>query len=152
MLKLHNARFAVSVVLQVELHVDELLISAYTRIEAFRVSPVFNKAQFFIKRNRACIIRDNVELQLSIYPASLAHSMHASVSARPKPSPQNSLAMPIPNSALCFVLYLFPTASIPAVPAILPSTTAMISISLLLSVFALRNAPSCSTVKLFSSG
>ena len=31
--------------------------------------------------------------------------MHASVSARPKPSPQNSLAMPIPNSALCFVLY-----------------------------------------------
>lgn len=46
MLKLHNARFAVSVVLQVELHVDELLISAYTRIEAFRVSPVFNEAHF----------------------------------------------------------------------------------------------------------
>lgn len=66
MLKLHNARFAVSVVLQVELHVDELLISAYTRIEAFRVSPVFNEAHFFIKRNRACVIRDNVELQLSI--------------------------------------------------------------------------------------
>lgn len=66
MLKLHNARFAVSVVLQVELHVDELLISAYTRIEAFRVSPVFNEAHFFIMRNRACVIRDNVELQLSI--------------------------------------------------------------------------------------
>ena len=66
MLKLHNARFAVSVVLQVELHVDELLISAYTRIEAFRVSPVFNEAHFFIKRNRAYVIRDNVELQLSI--------------------------------------------------------------------------------------
>lgn len=46
MLKLHNARFAVSVVLQVEFHVDELLISAYTRIEAFRVSPVFNEAHF----------------------------------------------------------------------------------------------------------
>lgn len=46
MLKLHNARFVVSVVLQVEFHVDELLISAYTRIEAFRVSPVFNKTYF----------------------------------------------------------------------------------------------------------
>ena len=59
MLKLHNARFAVFVVLQVEFHVDELLISAYTRIEAFRVSPVFNKAHFFIKRNRACVIRND---------------------------------------------------------------------------------------------
>ena len=66
MLKLHNARFAVSVVLQVELHVDELLISAYTRIEALRVSSVFNKTYFFVKRNRACVIRDNIELQLSV--------------------------------------------------------------------------------------
>ena len=66
MLKLHNARFTVFVVLQVEFHVDKLLISAYTRIEAFRVSPVFNKAHFFIKRNRACVIRNDVELQLSI--------------------------------------------------------------------------------------
>lgn len=46
MLKLHNARFVVSVVLQVKFHVDELLIPAYTRIEAFRVSPVFNKTYF----------------------------------------------------------------------------------------------------------
>ncbi len=62
----HNARFVVSVVLQVKFHVDELLIPAYTRIEAFRVSPVFNKTYFFVKRNCACVIRDNVELQLSI--------------------------------------------------------------------------------------
>ena len=49
MLKLHNARFAVFVVLQVEFHVDKLLISAYTRIEALRVSSVFNKTNFFVK-------------------------------------------------------------------------------------------------------
>ncbi len=49
MLKLHNARFAVSVVLQVEFHVDKLLISTYTRIEAFRVSSVFNKTRLFIE-------------------------------------------------------------------------------------------------------
>ena len=49
MLKLHNARFTVFVVLQVEFHVDKLLISSYTRIEALRVSSVFNKTNFFVK-------------------------------------------------------------------------------------------------------
>lgn len=46
---LRNGRYAVFVVLQVELHVDELLISTYPRIEAFRVSPVFNKTNLFVK-------------------------------------------------------------------------------------------------------
>ena len=79
-------------------------------------------------------------------------SMQAFSNALPIPSPQYSLATLMPNSARCRTLYFAPTASIPAVPAITPSTSAMISASFPLSDFFLKSAPSSEASKLFSSG
>ena len=148
----HNTRFAVSVVLQVELHVDELLISAYTRIEAFRVSSVFNEAHFFYKaKSRLRYQRQRRApaeyIRLLWHILCMPRSAHALCRAPRIPWRclfQTPLCV---LSCICFRERRFRRFL-----AILPSTTAMISISLLLSVFALRNAPSCSTVKLFSSG
>lgn len=68
------------------------------------------------------------------YSACFAHSMHVSVRAFPMPRPQWAFSMAMPKSARWRIFSLSSIGSMPAVPAILPSTNAAISMAFLLSL------------------
>ena len=97
-------------------------------------------------RTRAFLFSATASSSSWTYPAVPAHSMQASVKARPIPRPQYALSTLMPNSARCRVFSLRATQVTPAEPTIAPSTNARISISSTLSVFLRSSSASSSTV------